>query len=241
LIFLSVPAFRFAQEAPTAAAPRAAAVVADEEPAADEPAAAAGDAAADGDDGGVDAGASVMDAAQWDKLCADNKRNFLINLIDSPGHVDFSSEVTAALRVTDGALVVVDCIEGVAVQTETVLRQAISERIKPVLFVNKMDRCLLELHMELDDAYQAFSRAIESANVVIETCRDPILGDVQVDPGMGTVGFGSALQGWGFTLAVFANFYSKKFGMQKDQVMKRMWGDWFFNPKTNKWLKVCIF
>jgi elongation factor 2 len=116
-------------------------------------------------------------------------RHFLINLIDSPGHVDFSSEVTAALRVTDGALVVVDCVSGVCVQTETVLRQAIAERIKPVLFMNKMDRALLELQLESEDLFQTFQRIVENVNVIIATYNDESgpMGDIQVDPTKGII------------------------------------------------------
>lgn len=160
---------------------------------------------------------------------------FLINLIDSPGHVDFSSEVTAALRVTDGALVVVDCVEGVCVQTETVLRQALGERIKPVLFVNKVDRFLLELQLDKEEAYQSFRKAIESVNVIISTYNDKLLGDVQVLPEKGTVGFGSGLQGWGFTLGRFAKLYAAKFGVPKDKLMARLWGDNYFDAEAKKW------
>ncbi|KAI9757235.1 MAG: Elongation factor 2 [Chaenotheca gracillima] len=163
--------------------------------------------------------------------------DFLINLIDSPGHVDFSSEVTAALRVTDGALVVVDCVEGVCVQTETVLRQALSERIKPVVIVNKVDRALLELQVEQEDLYQSFSRTIESVNVIIATYFDKVLGDVQVYPDKGTVAFGSGLHGWAFTVRQFALKYSKKFGVDRGKMMERLWGDNYFNPKTKKWTK----
>merc|ERR1712169_104331 len=167
-------------------------------------------------------------------------REFLINLIDSPGHVDFSSEVTAALRVTDGALVVVDCVEGVCVQTETVLRQALSERIKPVVMVNKMDRALLELQLESEDAYQSFQRTIESVNVVISTYEDEALGDVQVYPNRGTVAFGSGLHGWGFTLGRFADMYAAKFGVAKDKLMKKLWGENYFDP-SSKFLHKFIF
>ncbi|THH05168.1 hypothetical protein EW145_g4990 [Phellinidium pouzarii] len=160
---------------------------------------------------------------------------FLINLIDSPGHVDFSSEVTAALRVTDGALVVVDCIEGVCVQTETVLRQSLAERIKPVLVINKVDRALLELQIDRESLFQTFSRTIESVNVVISTYHDPVLGDVQVHPDQGTVAFGSGLHGWGFTLRQFATRYAKKFGVDKEKMMAKLWGENFFNPATKKW------
>jgi elongation factor 2 len=164
-----------------------------------------------------------------------SSREFLVNLIDSPGHVDFSSEVSAALRVTDGALVVVDCVEGVCVQTETVLRQALGERIRPVLMVNKMDRALLELQLEQEEAYQSFSKTIESANVIISTYHDELLGDVQVYPEKATVAFGSGLHGWGFTLGKFAGMYAAKFGVEKSKLMQRLWGDNYFDAKAKKW------
>merc|ERR1712096_562547 len=164
---------------------------------------------------------------------------FLINLIDSPGHVDFSSEVTAALRVTDGALVVVDCVSGVCVQTETVLRQAIAERIRPVLFMNKMDRALLELQLDQEDLYQTFQRVVENVNVIIATYADDDgpMGVVRVDPTNGSVGFGSGLHGWAFTLKQFSEMYASKFGVDIEKLMKKLWGENFFNPKTKKWSK----
>jgi len=165
--------------------------------------------------------------------------SFLINLIDSPGHVDFSSEVTAALRVTDGALVVVDCVSGVCVQTETVLRQAIAERIKPVLFMNKMDLALLTLQLGPEQLYQTFQRIIENVNVIVATYGEDggPMGEIMVDPSKGTVGFGSGLHGWAFTLKQFSEMYSEKFKIEPAKLMKRLWGDQFYNPKEKKWSK----
>jgi elongation factor 2 len=162
---------------------------------------------------------------------------FLINLIDSPGHVDFSSEVTAALRVTDGALVVVDCVSGVCVQTETVLRQAIAERIRPVLMMNKMDRALLELQLGQEEMYQTFNRIVESVNVIVGTYADEDgpMGDIQVKPENGTVGFGSGLHGWGFTLKEFAEMYATKMGTEPKKMLKNLWGNRFFSAKERKW------
>jgi elongation factor 2 len=165
-----------------------------------------------------------------------NNEGFLINLIDSPGHVDFSSEVTAALRVTDGALVVVDYVEGVSVQTETVLRQALAEKIKPVLMVNKIDRGILELQVDGETMYQNFQRVIENANVIISTYECEDMGEAQqVDPILGTVAFGSALFGWAFTCTKFAKVYSKKFGIERAKMMEKLWGDNFFDQKAKKW------
>jgi len=169
----------------------------------------------------------------------DGKKDpYLINLIDSPGHVDFSSEVTAALRITDGALVVVDCIEGCAVQTETVLRQALQERVKPCLFMNKVDRCILELKMDPEDMYHRFRNSVENVNVIVATYADELMGDMQLAPELGTVAFGSGLHQWGFTTERFARIYAGKFGMDRDKMMKRLWGDHFFNAPKKVWTNV---
>lgn len=151
-------------------------------------------------------------------------QKFLINLIDSPGHVDFSSEVTAALRVTDGALVVVDYVEGVCVQTETVLRQALMELIRPVLMINKVDRAFFELKHESETIYQNFQRVIESFNVIVSTYQNSdLVGECTVDPTEGRVCMGSALHGWGFTLYTFAKMYASKFKVKIPNMLERLW------------------
>lgn len=165
------------------------------------------------------------------------EKGFLINLIDSPGHVDFSSEVTAALRVTDGALVVVDAVSGVCVQTETVLRQALAERIKPILFLNKMDRALLELQLDQETLYDTFRKIVENINAIItiygdeETNADRMVGAVE-----GTVGFGSGLHGWAFSLKQFADRYTKNDKAKAEKQIKRLWGDMFMDEE-GKWSK----
>ena len=162
----------------------------------------------------------------------------LVNLIDSRGHVDFSSEVSAALRITDGAVVVVDCIEGCGVQTETVLRQSLTERVRPCLFVNKVDRCILELQMEVEDMYGRFRSSIDNVNVIIATYYDEVMGDVQVLPEKGTVAFGSGVHGWGFNLERFARTYSSKTGVDEGKMLTRLWGDNYYNGEKKTWTNV---
>lgn len=140
------------------------------------------------------------------------------------------------MRVTDGALVVVDYIEGVAVQTETVLRQALTERVKPVVMINKIDRGILELKVDGETMYQNFLRVIESTNAIIATYEYDDMGanSLQVDPIDGNVAFGSALFGWAFTLNTFAKAYAKKFNIDKSKLVKKLWGDNYYNPETSK-------
>jgi elongation factor 2 len=129
------------------------------------------------------------------------KKSHVVNLIDTPGHVDFTGKVTRALRAIDGAVVVVDAVEEVMVQTETVTRQALNERVKPVLFINKVDRLIKELKLNADQMQTKLLRIIRDFNNLVS-----IYGEKEhknqwkVNPAAGTVAFGSALHKWGFTL-----------------------------------------
>jgi elongation factor 2 len=128
---------------------------------------------------------------------------YVINLVDTPGHVDFTGKVTRALRAIDGAVVVVDAVEEVMVQTETVTRQALEERVKPVLFINKVDRLVRELKLTPSEIQDKILRIIRDFNSLIEVYGEPEFKDKwKVDPQEETVAFGSALHRWGFTLKI---------------------------------------
>ncbi len=130
-----------------------------------------------------------------------NGDDYLINLIDTPGHVDFSGEVTRAMRAVDGVVVVVCAVEGVMPQTETVLRQALKEKVKPVLFINKVDRLLTELQLGPEEVQQRFAKVIAKVNSLIKKYAPPEFKDKwQVNPMNGTVAFGSAYHNWAISM-----------------------------------------
>jgi elongation factor 2 len=128
---------------------------------------------------------------------------YLINLIDTPGHVDFAGKVARALRAIDGVIVVVDAVEEIMAQTETVLRQTLDERVKPVLFINKVDRLLTELRLSPGEIQKKFARIISDFNNLIEIYSENDFRRAwKVHPEKGSVIFGSALHKWGFSLQV---------------------------------------
>jgi elongation factor 2 len=130
-----------------------------------------------------------------------NGKDYLINLIDTPGHIDFSGAVTRSLRAVDGALVVVDAVEGPMTQTETVLMQALRERVQPILFINKVDRLIKEIKLTPEEIQRKFAKIIMRVNNLIEKYAPAEhKKDWQVKVEDGRVAFGSALHKWGLNL-----------------------------------------
>ncbi|MBC7128642.1 MAG: elongation factor EF-2 [Thermoplasmatales archaeon] len=127
-------------------------------------------------------------------------QEYLINLIDTPGHVDFGGDVTRAMRAVDGCIVVVCAVEGVMPQTETVLRQALKERVKPVLLINKVDRLINELKLNPQEMQQRFVKIIAEVNRLIQKMAPEDFKNWSVKPEDGSVAFGSALNNWAISV-----------------------------------------
>jgi len=127
--------------------------------------------------------------------------DYLINLIDTPGHVDFGGDVTRAMRAVDGAIVLCCASEGIMPQTETVLRQALKERVKPVLFINKVDRLIREVKLTPEDMQKRFIKIINDVNrLIAEIAEDEYKQKWQVSVADGTVAFGSAFHNWALSV-----------------------------------------
>ncbi|KAK4189544.1 ribosome assembly protein 1 [Podospora australis] len=207
---------------------------------------------------------------------APEPKEYLINLIDSPGHIDFSSEVSTASRLCDGAVVLVDAVEGVCSQTVTVLRQTWTQKLKPLLVINKIDRLVTELKMTPGEAYIHLSKLLEQVNAVLGSffqgermeedlnwrermeervqaaaAKEAHIADQQSDTGelmfqerddeelyfapeKNNVIFGSAIDGWAFTVRQFAGIYEKKLGIKRSVLEKVLWGNFYLDPKTKK-------
>ncbi len=143
----------------------------------------------------------TINAAIASMVHAFEGEDYLINLIDTPGHVDFGGDVTRAMRAIDGVILVVDAVEGVMPQTETVIRQALKERVKPVLFINKVDRLINELKIGPDEMQQRFLKIITEVNRrITEMLGDDRKKEWQVKVDDGSVAFGSAVYKWAISV-----------------------------------------
>ena len=163
-------------------------------------------------------------------------REYMLNLIDTPGHSDFSMNVSASLKITDGCIVLLDAVSGIETQTITVLRQALAERVRPVLVINKFDRLIHELKLEPEEAYVRMVKMISDVNNIIADYQSDENRwlETELSPNNGTVVFTSAYRNWGFDIDFFATFYANKTGQPKENWLKILWGDYFVNPETQK-------
>ncbi|KAJ3639023.1 hypothetical protein Zmor_022088 [Zophobas morio] len=158
-------------------------------------------------------------------------KSYVINILDTPGHVNFIDEAAAAMRACDGVVVVVDAIDGVMANTENLIRHALQERLAITLCINKIDRLILELKLPPNDAYFKLKLIVDEVNNVLM-----LAGSEKklVSPYLGNVVFASSKSNWSFTLRSFASLYASLHGidMEMEEFARRLWGDVYFNAKT---------
>lgn len=168
-------------------------------------------------------------------------KTMLFNMIDTPGHVNFSDEVTASYRLADGVLLVVDACEGVMASTTRQIKQAARDGLPVCVFISKIDRLIVELKLPPADAYHKLRHTIEEINAVIEAVYTPNVdgSTPTVSPESGNVCFGSALYGFSFTLESFAKLYMDVNGVFLDhaEFAKRMWGDVYYHSNSRTFKK----
>lgn len=162
----------------------------------------------------------------------------LLNILDTPGHVNFVDEVAASFRLVDGVVLVVDVVEGVQINTEQIIKYAVLEDLPLTLIVNKMDRLILELKLPPTDAYFKLKHVIEEVNTVIENTLPGQGEKRRLSPEKGNVAFACSNMGWIFTLPSFAKMYSDSYPEVDTKAFAvRLWGDIFFNPKRRSFTR----
>ena len=155
---------------------------------------------------------------QW---CIIIRQDYLVNLIDTPGHVDFGGDVTRAMRAIDGCIIVICAVEGKMPQTETVVRQALREKVKPTLFINKVDRLIRELQLSPEELQNRFVKIINEINKLIKSAAPPEFKDSwQVSVTEGSVSFGSAYYNWAINVP-----YMKKTGITFKEIIEHCLND----------------
>jgi len=184
-----------------------------------------------------DRGISVKTAPMSLVLPNSEGKSYLCTLLDTPGHCNFNDEVTAAMRLADGVLLVVDAAEGVMLRTQRAIQQACQEDLPIVLFVSKIDRLITELKLPPNDAFFKLRHVIHEVNKQIGVFAQAEGSRVRpVDPLDGSVCFGSGLYGLSFTLFSFAKVYATAQGGGFDYTVlaRKLWGDRYFDPETRR-------
>jgi 116 kDa U5 small nuclear ribonucleoprotein component len=183
-------------------------------------------------------GLSIKTAPMSLVLRGTKGKSNLLNILDTPGHVNFVDEVASSLRLVDGVVLVVDVVEGVQVNTEQIIKYAVLEDLPLTLVVNKMDRLILELKLPPTDAYFKLKHVIEEVNTVIENTVPGQGEKRRLSPEKGNVLFACSSMGWCFTLQSFARMYADTYpGINTLEFARRLWGDIFFNPKKRSFTR----
>ncbi|KAL6476761.1 hypothetical protein MHYP_G00152600 [Metynnis hypsauchen] len=163
-------------------------------------------------------------------------KSYLFNIMDTPGHVNFSDEVTAGMRISDGIVLFIDAAEGVMLNTERLIKHAVQERLAITICINKVDRLILELKLPPTDAYYKLRHIVDEVNGMLSTYSTD--ESLVVSPLLGNVCFASPQYSICFTLGSFSKVYADTYGdINYNEFAKRLWGDIYFNPKTRKFTK----